>query len=108
MPGGSRPDCQKTALTTFFFSPLFKHFYSGLSMVYFIEIIIFQISEGVQHFSGGGGGGGVQHFPGGGGQVSLQCVIVIFPGHTHLLYRGNDCNQRFKPFSNSDMLQTSN
>ena len=69
---GSRPDCQKTALTIFF-SPQFKHFYSGLSMFYLIEIIIFQISEGVQHFFFFlGGGGGVQHFPGGSGvQVSL-------------------------------------
>ena len=54
---GSRPDCQKTALMIFF-SPQFKHFYSGLSMFYLIEIIIFQISEGVQHFYFFLGGGG--------------------------------------------------
>ena len=34
--GGSRSDCQKTALTTFFPSPYrILQFYSGLSMVYF-------------------------------------------------------------------------
>ena len=64
--GGSRPDCQKTALTFFFsFSPqLILQFYCGLSMVYFKENYI---SDGVQHFSGGPtfSRGGVQLFPGG-------------------------------------------
>ena len=58
LPGWSRPDCQKTALTTFlsFFCPQLLQFYSGLSMVYFKEINNFT------RFQGGGGGGG-----GGGG-----------------------------------------
>ena len=39
LPGVSRPDCQKTAPTTFFFffCPQLLPFYSGLLMVYFKE-----------------------------------------------------------------------
>ena len=60
LPGGSRPDCQKTALT--FFSPqLILQFYSGLSMVYFKENYNFpRFQRGSNIFQGGG----VQHFPG--------------------------------------------
>ena len=55
-----------------FFSPQFKHFYSGLSMFYLIEIIIFQISEGVQHFFFFFlGGGGSNIFQGGQGSRSV-------------------------------------
>ena len=51
--GWSRPDCQKTALTTVFvfFCPQLLQFYSGLSMVYFKENYNFT------RFRGGGGGG---------------------------------------------------
>ena len=68
LPGGSRPYCQKTALTTFFFfffSPqLISQFYSGLSMVYFKENYDLPRFQGVQHFAGGGGGS--NFFQGGG------------------------------------------
>ena len=59
--GGSRHDCQKTALTTFlfcFFSPqLILQFYSGLSMVYLKENIILLGFRGGSTFSRGWGGG---------------------------------------------------
>ena len=68
--GGSRPYCQKSALTSFFlffFSPqLILQIYSGLSMVYFKENYNFprfqrgsKIFQGVHHFPVG-----VQLFPG--------------------------------------------
>ena len=65
LQGVSRLDCQKTALTTFFFlfCPQLLLFYSGLLMVYFKENYNFT------RFRGGGGGGGETvsniHFPGG-------------------------------------------
>ena len=61
LPGWSRPDCQKTALTTVFvcFCPQLLQFYSGLSMVYFKEnynFTRFQGGGGSNLFQGGGGG----------------------------------------------------
>ena len=59
LPGGSRPDCQKTALTMF---------NSGLSMVYFKENYDFpRFHRGSNIFQGWGGGGGGNFFQGGGG-----------------------------------------
>ena len=60
LPGWSRPDCQKTALSTFFvfFFPQLLQLYSGLSMVYFKENYNFTMFRG--------GGGGVQPIPGAG------------------------------------------
>ena len=56
--GGSRPDCQKTALTTFFSSPqLILQFYRGCPMVISKKTIIFQGFRGGPTFSRGGGGG---------------------------------------------------
>ena len=60
-PGGSRPACQKTALTTFvfffvlFFSlQLILQFHSGLSMVYFKENYTFpRFQRGSNFFQGG-------------------------------------------------------
>ena len=78
---GSRLDCQKTALTTFFFSTqLIFQFYSGLSMVYLKENYNFsRFQRGSNIFVGGGGGGG-----GGGGVkryfVSKPIELVIFQG----------------------------
>ena len=87
--GGSSPDCQKTALTTFcFFSlQLILQFYSGLSMFYFKEHYNFprfqrgsNIFAGGPTFSGGGGGGLILFciethrncdYPGGGGPDPL-------------------------------------
>ena len=68
--GGSMPDCQKTAPTTFFLSPqLILQFYSGLSMVCFKANYIFsKFQRGSNVFQGGGG---VHHFPGG---------LQLFPG----------------------------
>ena len=60
MPGWSRPDCQKTALTTVFVFFFVLNFYSfTVAFQWFIskKTIILQ----------GFGGGGVQPFPGGGG-----------------------------------------
>ena len=58
--GGSRPDCQKTALTTFLVVlNLLKKSNRGCSMVY--QWFIFKVSERVKHFPGGGG----PAFPGG-------------------------------------------
>ena len=54
---GSRPDCQKTSLTTVF-AVCFYVFYSGLTMVYFRENYNFQ---GFNFFQGGR----VHLFPGG-------------------------------------------
>ena len=58
--GGSRPDCQKTALTTFFF---ILNFFDSFTVVYkwFVskKPIIFQgFRGGPPTFSRGGGGGG--------------------------------------------------
>ena len=63
--GGSRPDCQKTALTTFFSPQLVK--YSGLSMVYFKENYNFpRFQRGSNIFQGGPTfSRGIQLFPGG-------------------------------------------
>ena len=59
--GGSRPDCQKTALKTVFFSPqLILQFYRGFAMVISTKTIIFQGLRGGQYFPGV-----VQLFPGG-------------------------------------------
>ena len=70
--GGSKPDCQKTALTTFFFvlfSPQLILILQRVANGYFKKTIIFQgfrggptCSRKVKLFPGGGGGGG------GGGQ----------------------------------------
>ena len=64
--GGSRPDCQKTVLTCFFFySSTYFSFYRGCQMVISKKTIIFHgfrgggnICQGVQLFPVGGGGGG--------------------------------------------------
>ena len=50
--GGSRPDCQKTTLTTFFSPQLILQFYSGISK----KTLIFQGFRGVNIFKGWGGG----------------------------------------------------
>ena len=80
--GGSRPDCQKAALTTFFFSPQLVF---SFTVVYqwFISRKLYcsKVSEGVQHFPGGVGGGGVKHIPRGGGPTfsrggGSKCLIV--------------------------------
>ena len=60
LPGGSRPDCQKTALTFFVVVFLVLNlFYSGLSMIISKKIIIFQGFRGGPTFSGG-----IRNFPG--------------------------------------------
>ena len=61
LPGGSRPDCQKTVLTLLFFFPVFfstqliLQFNSGLSMVYFKENYNFPRFQSGPTFSRGGG-----------------------------------------------------
>ena len=73
LPGGSRPDCQKTVLTCLFlfvfFSPqLISQFLKRVSNGYFKENYNYpwfqrgvgNICQGVQFFPGGGGGRGVQ------------------------------------------------
>ena len=86
--GGSMPDCQKTALTTFFFfSPqLIFQFYRGcLINVYFKENYNFpRFQRGSNIFQGGAGGGG-----GGGVQmlISIETHITCdFPGGVRTLY----------------------
>ena len=85
LPGGSRPNCQITALTffffLFFFSPqLILQFYSGYQWFISKKTIIFKGFRGGPTFSRGGGGpgpsfsgggGGVQLFPGGGLYANL-------------------------------------
>ena len=79
---GSRPDCQKTALTLLFlffvlFSPqLILLFYRGGPMVISKKTLIFQGLRGSPKFSRGGGG--VQLFPGG-----VQMLISI---ETHITW----------------------
>ena len=75
--GGSRPYCQKTALTPFFFfSPqLILQFYSGSSKVYFKENYHFpRFQRGSNIFRGGGGSiifqGGPTFSRGGGGGLN--------------------------------------
>ena len=62
--GGSRPDSQKTALTTFFGPQFILQFYRGCPMVISKKTIIFPRLKRVEHFPGGPnffqGGRGVQ------------------------------------------------
>ena len=63
LPGGSRPDCQKTVLTCVFLDlNLFYSFYRGCPMVISKKTIFFHGFRGGQHLPGG-----VKLFPGGGG-----------------------------------------
>ena len=66
--GGSRPDCQKAALTTFFFSPqlilVLQWFINGLFQE---NYNVPRFRRGSHIFQGVGvGGGGVKHIPRGG------------------------------------------
>ena len=50
---GSRPDCQKTGLTTFFSHQLILQFYRGCPMVISKKTIIFRFQRGSNIFLGG-------------------------------------------------------
>ena len=68
--GGSRADCQKTALTLFlglFWSSTYFTVLQWLTTVFISKkTIVFQGFRGAPTFSRGGGGGGSNFFQGGG------------------------------------------
>ena len=90
LPGGSRPDCQKTVLTLlgfffrFFFSyQLILQFYSGLLMIYFKEYYNFPRFQRGPTFSRGEGGSNIFQ----GGPTFSRGVLMLethrtcdFPG----------------------------
>ena len=56
LPGGSRPDCQKTALTTFgLVINLFYCFTEGVQWLFQSKLEFSKVSERFQHLPGGAG-----------------------------------------------------
>ena len=103
--GGSKPNCQKTALTfflcffffRFFFSSpqLILQFYRGCPMVISKKTIIFRGFRGGPTFSRG-----FQHFPGGGVQMLIFIVTHItcnFTGGVRTPYPPLDPHMGAKP-----------